>query len=467
MWVSLVPIAIHGASGRLSSAPGAPIRSDAGAGVNLNWSGNMDARQLVSAYGIDVNARDTNGMTAFLEAVALGDVGFAEFLLAGKANINAANNEGESALHLASGNTNMVTFLLANGADVNAKTCAGETPLYHATADVAELLIAHGADVNVRNKYGQTPLDAAVCAQQKSMARLFLEKGADVNEPDSNGDTPLFKAVCLHDRDIVALLLAHGADVNHGIPLIQAACQKSTDIAKLLLAHGADVNGVSWCHETALEAAAYFGNKDMVKLLLSHGARVNDADDWRRTPLYYSVESMYPSSPAVMQMLLRHGADLKVNAPQTMILAVVAYHMDALALLLKSGADVNAAGTDRQTPLHKAAFCGLTDAAKVLLKYGADVNARDVRGDTPLHIAAERGNPAVAELLLARGANVNATNSLGNTPLRLIALEERDAPARMPGDTAYTAANNLYNALNKLRGQQAIARLLRQDGGHE
>ena len=32
---------------------------------------------------------------------------------------------------------------------------------------------------------------------------------------------------------------------------------------------------------------------------------------------------------------------------------------------------------DHQTPLHRAARCGLTDIMKVLIDNGADVNAKD------------------------------------------------------------------------------------------
>lgn len=69
------------------------------------------------------------------------------------------------------------------------------------------------------------------------------------------------------------------------------------------------------------------------------------------------------------------------------------------------------------TPLHMAAFLGLTELAEQLLQHGAIVDATVHNGCTALFIAASRGHEPMVKLLLRHGANVGATNGDGMTSL--------------------------------------------------
>ncbi|MBC7896750.1 MAG: ankyrin repeat domain-containing protein, partial [Cytophagaceae bacterium] len=92
-------------------------------------------------------------------------------------------------------------------------------------------------------------------------------------------------------------------------------------------------------------------------------------------------------------------------------------------LLIKQGADVNAAQGDGMTALHWAAALGDADLAKMLVFAGARVEAATRNGNyTPLHLAARSGRVAAVRALVDVGANVNAaTTSGGATPLHLAA----------------------------------------------
>ncbi len=67
--------------------------------------------------------------------------------------------------------------------------------------------------------------------------------------------------------------------------------------------------------------------------------------------------------------------------------AALAGRTEAVELLIRRGADLNAVAQDRGTALHAAAFLGHEKAVHALVQNGADVNAANIRGETPLGLA--------------------------------------------------------------------------------
>ena len=63
---------------------------------------------------------------------------------------------------------------------------------------------------------------------------------------------------------------------------------------------------------------------------------------------------------------------------------------------------------DGYTPLQTAARHGRDNVVALLIKKGADVNAADDYGYTPLHLAAEGGHIGVVKRLVRAGAKVDA-----------------------------------------------------------
>ena len=94
---------------------------------------------------------------------------------------------------------------------------------------------------------------------------------------------------------------------------------------------------------------------------------------------------------------------------------------EAAALLIKSGAPINAASNNEQKvmPIHAAAAADSLELCTLLLDHGADVNARQQDDFTPLHAAAQNGNVELVRLFLLQGADVNVRTGSGLSPLQL------------------------------------------------
>lgn len=92
----------------------------------------------------------------------------AKLLLAGGADVNLENSDGQKALHLASwaGHEEVVKLLLAAGADVNQAARGGSKPLHWACSGrrskyMVKLLLDAGADTEAQDGHGKTALALA------------------------------------------------------------------------------------------------------------------------------------------------------------------------------------------------------------------------------------------------------------------------------------------------------------------
>src|SRR5688500_16925393 len=109
------------------------------------------------------------------------------------------------------------------------------------------------------------------------------------------------------------------------------------------------------------------------------------------------------------RIIARNPKLAKESGPYLLKVAAGGDHAEVLPVLVKAGADVNAAWFS-ETPLGTAAESGSLGAAAWLLDHGADVNGRASADDaTPLHEAITRGRLDAVKLLMDRGADPNLT----------------------------------------------------------
>jgi len=93
--------------------------------------------------------------------------------------------------------------------------------------------------------------------------------------------------------------------------------------------------------------------------------------------------------------------------------------LEVMRILLSNGADHRAVSrnSNRNQPLQAAAANRQTEAVELLLKAGADVDARSHGDFTALHIAAANGVTRMVEALLNAGADVGAKTEEGKMPM--------------------------------------------------
>ena len=127
--------------------------------------GDTAAVRTLLAQRADVNAPQADGATALHWAVYRGDRELADMLIRAGANVKAANREGATPLWLASvnGDAAIIAALLTAGADPNEALPLGRTPLMVASrtgnVEAMKVLIDRGADVNAKETLrGTTPL---------------------------------------------------------------------------------------------------------------------------------------------------------------------------------------------------------------------------------------------------------------------------------------------------------------------
>src|ERR1035438_5913250 len=104
-----------------------------------------------------------------------------------------------------------VRKLIKEHADVNAAANDGSTALlwaaYHSNAEITKELLAAGAAVDAANHYGVTPLLQASRNGDVAVMRALLDAGAEPTRWHAEGETPLMAASRTGRVDAVRLLL--------------------------------------------------------------------------------------------------------------------------------------------------------------------------------------------------------------------------------------------------------------------
>jgi uncharacterized protein len=338
----------------------------------------------------DVNASEPDGTTALHWAARAGDTDLVTLLIGAGARVGAANRYGVTPLSLAAsnGHAGIVDALLKGGAPADEAGSEGETPLMLAarsgSVGAVGLLLEGGADANAREQwYGQTALMWAASEDHGAVVEQLMARGADVNARAKVLEPPRRDVLDFRtDKNGQALQTLLTTFPRGGLTaLLFAARQGSLAAARALVAGGADLNLADPDGISPMVLAIRNGHYDVAALLVEKGADVNAADRAGRTPLYVAVDMHSldwiqnrpapkadegPDSLDMVQLLLARGA-----RPDAQLTAVPpGWKGDAIAAQNTFG-NLIAAGT---TPFVRAAKNGDLPVLRLLIEAGANPN---------------------------------------------------------------------------------------------
>ena len=400
------------------------------------------AALLATVWLVSVGISSAQGR--LIDAVRANDAGAVRTLLDARADANAVQPDGTTALHWA---------------------------VERDAIEIVQLLIRAGANVKATNRYGATPLWLASLNGNAATIGVLLEAGADPSAASDEGETALMVAARTGKIDAVNLLLARGADPNvkeqwrGQTALMWAAAEGYAPVIETLVARGADVSARSNGGFTAILFAAREGRIAAVDALIKAGADMNDS-----LPIRKRAPQNAPAPPPD-------------PGPNVFLLAAANAHYELAAWLLDRGADPNAApqgftalhqvswvrkagiaGSNNPAPQGSGTMDSLTFVRKLAAK-GATLDARATKkpsmgvttlnsiGATPFLLAARTADAPLMKLLAELGANPLLTNEDGSTPLMVAAGLGTNSPGEDPGTEpevldAVKVALDLGNDLN-------------------
>ncbi|XP_064204441.1 transient receptor potential cation channel, subfamily N, member 1 [Anguilla rostrata] len=363
--------------------------------------------QTLLGFGAQVQLKGGQALETPLHIAARVKEGekVAEMLLKSGADVNAEQENGETAMHVAArhGSLQMMRALMEDGGDLTCRSKAGENPLHiavrHCHAHVVQEIISYLANrkcrkeaelcVSQENQEGETSLHLAAGLSKEGthsegedvrIIRMLMEYGADITAATKeSGETPLHYCTRVGNTDLLQEMLStvppgrlqHAVNKhakNGWSPLLLAAERGHSEVVRILLQNHARVDVFDEHGKAALHLAAENGHEEIADVLLSHKAFVNAKTKLGMTPLHLGAQ----------------------NGSTGLVRLLVEAHM----------ASIDALSLSKQTPLHLAATSGQLEVCSSLLNMGADINAADIHGQTPLHLAAENDHSEVVTLFL-------------------------------------------------------------------
>lgn len=310
--------------------------------------------------------------------------------------------------------------------------------------EIAKMLLASKINPNAKLFDSYSVFAIAVQSQASDeLINAFLDAGVSLSKLEFNGPwTPM------------PYIIRSGSNI-----LLKKMLSKGYNVETKFTMDGL-ISNDPMVSVNALSLALISGNEKMVQMLLSAKANPNAEQAGGVTPLCIVLASQNSADSTTKLRMLKSLLQFKANPNKTtensipLGIAIETNNADAVELLIKAKANVNAKLTNGTSMLEYAeefgnekiiqllkkagatvpfsgsfiAYCianpNMTEKMVLAaIKEGADVNEVNSDGVTPLHILADYGtNVRAMQVIIKEGAMINAMTEEGITPFLVAAM---------------------------------------------
>ncbi|KAK4146480.1 ankyrin repeat-containing domain protein [Dichotomopilus funicola] len=469
---------------------GAPVNSATSTGLTaLHLAckiGQLDISQTLANNRADLTLQDKSGYSAVMYAAEGGFTSVVRALVrcsergplplgdengtdkeepqvtpCSPVNINAANSDGNTALHLAvsGGHRSTVKLLLELEASRSVKNHVGHTPLHIAvqfghlgiTADLINAASAtsekgdddRGDEVvqfgsSLSRRPAVSPLEIAVQHRHLGIIRAILGSRHHVNKKTA-ANAVSYACAIEYPQGVLEILRWYkesepdqisplgDAERNTALHLAVESFQTAL-VGDLLEGKYVPVdfpNDLGW---SPLHIAAKTGQLAVIQQLRQHGASITQST--KRGQLALHIAAQHGQGPACKELLPWKGGEEEKAAVSLLrtkdedgytplFLAAAADHLGIVRELLEL--DKGGAG---QGLLHLAVEKDSEELLNIAIASSPDLNWKDDTGNAAIHLAVRKDKAAIVQALHKAGASVSITDEQGRTPL-YIAVEEK------------------------------------------
>ncbi|KAJ4134786.1 hypothetical protein NW768_004389 [Fusarium equiseti] len=334
-------------------------------------------------------------------------------------NVNARDHDGLTALHWLAGGqywwhyAQAIPYLLSKGADLEARSDTGRTPLIHSSAGwgafraaAMKVLIDHGADVNTVDDNGVGCLSYAVL--NETLVQLLVDHGAEVS--------PMSILDAVRRRQVVVLRILLSSNELPGIAeswrlTLKDAKQMALDANPLkfkLICEGHPLVIASTMFTSTFEIhekGESFVPGEMMGVLLAAGISPYD------TYMFWAPEMWLPARPTLPMAIATRTWDKKESESEVIINLQMTYHLEEPRLA-------------ERVVIHEILSNGLGFYQPLLELPSLDLELRDKSGDTLLLAACRRGlskagreNHRLLKQILEKGADPFAVDNYGRNAM--------------------------------------------------
>ena len=336
---------------------------------------------LIGENDRDINLRDECGKTALHLAVQKGPCELMQVFLNAHADLEIADDGGNTALLLAAG-------------------CTSERE-----SEIVKCLLDAGANADARDKRHRTSLHLAARSGTPEIVAILLNHDVEVNDVNIYNETPLFEAT-------------------ENVP------SRGVPIARQLLRAGADLMISFTTSGGCLMRAAQLGNVAMLDVFLScevhHGTNANLGLAERTMALHTALEGPLATQSACISMLLKAGVTIETKRKGRTALGTALRYgwLAAARQLIEQGADVET-DIEGEGLLCYSVRRGDESATRLLLEKGA--MQKNHKGESPLSTAIAGSREAIAEMLLKADNRCRLlSDEKGNTVVHQAILQDQE-----------------------------------------